>query len=78
MLGELLFALVRFAIYFFIFYFFYRVIVGVLRALKGDERKQQQSQPQQPPPRKPVQTYSDVADAKFKDLPPDDPHQPPP
>ncbi len=76
MLGELLFALLRFAIYFFIFYFFYRIIVGVLRALKGEERKQQQGSPPQPAPRKPVRTYSDVTDAKFKDIPPDNPQQP--
>jgi len=78
MLGELLFALLRFAIYFFIFYFFYRIIVGVLRALKGGDRRQQQNQPQQPPPRKPVQTYPDVTDAKFKDIPPKGPQQPAP
>jgi hypothetical protein len=74
MIGELLFALLRFAIYFFIFYFFYRLIVAVLRGLKGEDQKRQQSQPQEPPARKPVQTYSDVTEAKFKDIPPDDAH----
>ncbi len=76
MLGEFLFVLLRFAFYFFIFYFFYRIIVGALRTLKGEDRKQQQGQQQQPPPRKPVETYSDVADAKFRDIPPDNPQKP--
>jgi hypothetical protein len=74
MIGELLFALLRFAIYFFIFYFFYRVIVAVLRGLKGEDQKKQDARPQEPSVRKPVQTYSDVAEAKFKDIPPDDAH----
>ncbi len=75
MIGELLFAIVRIAIYFFIFYFFYKVIGGVLRALRGDDQRRTPNQPQQQaPPRKPVQTYDNVADAKFKDIPPEDPH----
>lgn len=71
MIGELLFALIRIGIYFFIFYFFYRVIVGFFRGLAGDDKKRRQNQPPQPPPQKPVQTYTDVEDAKFKDIPPE-------
>lgn len=72
MIGEFLFALVRIGIYFFIFYFFYKVIGTVFRALRGDDQKKPPGKPQQPPPRKPVQTYDDVEDAKFKDIPPGD------
>ncbi len=69
MIGELVFALVRVAVYFFVFWFIYRVITGVLRALRGESQKrEQQGQPQQAVPRKPVQTYTDVEDAKFKDI----------
>ena len=72
MIGELFYALIRIAIYFFIFYFFYRVIVRVLRGLAGDDKKRPTNQQPQPPPSKPVQTYTDVEEAKFKDLPPED------
>ena len=71
MIGEFLFALVRIGIYFFIFYFFYRVIGGFFRGLKGDDNKRPPHQPTQPPQQKPVQTYNDVTDAKFKDIPPE-------
>jgi len=71
MFGELLFSLVRIAAYFFVFYFFYRVIVGFLRGLSGPNKQAPQNQPQQPSPQKPVQTYTDVEDAKFKDIPPE-------
>ncbi len=75
MIGELFFALLRLAIYFFIFYFIYKVVAGVLRALRGDDQRKSPEQPQQDtPPRKTVQSYGDVADAKFKDIPPGEPH----
>ncbi len=72
MIGEFLFALVRIGIYVFIFYFFYRVITGVLRVLRGEEPKRSPGQPSPAPPKKPVRSYSDVEDAKFKDIPPED------
>lgn len=73
MIGELLFALIRIAFYFFVFYFIYRLIVGFFRVFSGGDRKNQEAarQPPPQPPQKPVQTYTDVADAKFKDLPPE-------
>jgi len=72
MIDEFLFLLVRAAMYFFIFYFFYRVIVGFVRGLMGNERKPPPSEhPPQTPPQKPVQTYTDVQEAKFKDIPPE-------
>ncbi len=72
MLGELIFALVRIAIYFFIFYFLYRIVGGFFRGLMGDAgRRPGKSQPQQPAPQKPVQKYTDVTDAKFEDIPSD-------
>jgi hypothetical protein len=71
MIGELFYALIRIAIYFFIFYFFYRVIVRVLRGLAGDDKRRPPNQQPQSPPSKPVQTYTDVEEAKFKDLPPE-------
>lgn len=70
MFGELIFSLFRVAIYFFIFYFLYRVVGSFLRGLTGNDNKRPpQGQTPQPPPQKPVQTYTDVADAKFKDIP---------
>lgn len=71
MIGELLFSLVRIGLYFFIFYFIYRVIVGFLRGLTGENKKRATGQPPQPTPQKPVQTYTNVEDAKFKDIPPE-------
>ncbi len=72
MLGELIFALVRIAIYFFIFYLLYRIVGGFFRSLMGNTgRRPTESQPQQSPPQKPVQKYTDVADAKFEDIPSD-------
>ncbi len=72
MLGELIFALVRIAFYFFIFYFLYRIVTGFFRGLMGDTGKRPaQHHPPQPPPQKPVQKYTDVTDAKFEDIPDD-------
>lgn len=71
MIGEFLFALIRLAFYFFIFYFFYRIIAGVFRGLKGNDTRTRQERPPQSPPQKPIQTYTDVEDAKFKDIPPE-------
>lgn len=72
MIGEFVFALLRIAIYFFIFYFLYRVVGGFLRGLTGGAaRKPSQDQPRPTPPQKPVQKYTDVTDAKFKDIPSD-------
>lgn len=71
MIGELFFSLVRIGIYFFVFYFLYRLIGSFLRGLMGDDKKPRRSQPQQPSPQKPVQTYTDVEEAKFKDIPPE-------
>ncbi len=71
MIGELFFSLIRIAIFFFIFYFFYRVIARFLRGLAGDDKRRPPSQQPQSPPSKPVQTYTDVEEAKFKDLPPE-------
>jgi hypothetical protein len=71
MIGELFFALIRIAIYFFIFYFFYRVLGSFFRGLKGDNRNRPSVPHQQPPSQKPVQKYTDVEDAKFKDIPPE-------
>ncbi len=69
MIGEFLFALVRIAIYFFVFWFIYRVITGVVKVLRGeDQKKEEQGQPRQSAPKKPVQTYTDVEDAKFRDV----------
>jgi len=68
MIGELFFSLIRVAFFFLVFYFFYRLIVSFLRGLKGNGERRPASQP---PPQKPVQTYTDVEDAKFKDLPPE-------
>ncbi|HEY6951416.1 MAG TPA: hypothetical protein VI758_03350 [Bacteroidota bacterium] len=70
MIGEAIYALVRIAIFFFVFYFFYRIIVGFFRGLMGDGRKQSPGQQQQQPPQKPIRSYTDVEDAKFKDIPP--------
>ena len=72
MLGELIFALIRIGIYFFIFYFLYRVVGGFFRGLTGNTgRRPPQNQTQEPSPQKPVQNYTDVTDAKFEDIPPD-------
>jgi hypothetical protein len=70
MLGEMVFALVRIAFYFFIFYFLYRIVGGFFRGLMGETgRRSTKGQSQQPSPQKPVQKYTDVADAKFEDIP---------
>ncbi len=72
MLGELIFALLRIAIYLFVIYFLYRVIGGFFRGLMGNNgRRPSQGQSPQPPPQKPVRKYTDVADAKFEDIPAD-------
>jgi hypothetical protein len=71
MIGELIYSLMRIGIYFFVFYFLYRVIKSFLRGLMGDDKKPRPSQSQQPSPKKHVQTYTDVEEAKFKDIPPE-------
>ncbi len=71
MIGELIYSLVRIAIYFFVFYFLFRVIRSFFRGLMGDDKRRGPSPPQQPSPQKPVRNYTDVEDAKFKDIPPE-------
>jgi hypothetical protein len=73
MIRGLIFALVRIVIFAFAFYFVYKVVREFFIGLTGhDPRKSGKKPPeQQPPPQKSVQHYADVADAKFKDIPPE-------
>ena len=63
----------RFVAYTLMFIVVYRVIVGALRYITGDEKKPRMPGPE--PPSAPKKTeppaYRDVQDAKFKDVPSD-------
>jgi hypothetical protein len=63
----------RFVAYTLMFIFVYRVVVGALRYITGDEKKPKMSVPEPPPASKKTEppAYQDVKDAKFKDVPSD-------
>ena len=73
MIRGLIFALVRIVIFVFAFYFVYKVLREFFVGLTGHDPRKPGTKPpeQQPPPQKNVQQYTDVADAKFKDIPPE-------
>jgi hypothetical protein len=51
----------------------YRIVVGALRYISGDDKKPRMSGPEPPPAPKKTEppAYQDVKDAKFKDVPSD-------
>lgn len=63
----------RFLAYTLMFIFIYRIVVGALRYISGDEKKPKMSGPAPPPTSKKSEppAYQDVQDAKFKDVPSD-------
>ena len=62
--------LLRFVAYALAFWFVYRVVVGALRHVAQDFRKNQAAPPPAREPQSEKQPdYSDVKDARFKDLP---------
>jgi hypothetical protein len=63
----------RFLAYSLMFIVVYRIVVGALRYISGDIRKQRMSGPEPPPAQKNTEppAYQDVKDAKFKDVPTD-------
>jgi len=75
MIRGIIFALLRVIGYALAFYFVYRLVQGFFRGLTGhgpNQNKRTQGYPEQHEQRqKTVQSYEDVTDAKFKDIPPD-------
>jgi hypothetical protein len=73
MIRGFLYALIRIVIFSLAFYFVYKVIREFIAGLtgQGHQKPGKQTPDEQPPRQKSVETYSDVTDAKFKDIPPD-------
>lgn len=74
MIRGIIFALLRIIVYALAFYFVYWLVRGFFRGLTGKgpgQNKQTEGHAEQEG-RKSVRSYEDVADAKFKDIPPEE------
>jgi hypothetical protein len=73
MIRGIIFALLRTIVYALAFYFVYRLVAGFFRGLTGKgpgQNKQTEGHAEQQR-QKTVQSYEDVTEAKFKDIPPE-------